>query len=52
LEKALHAYTLSQADERFDMKTVPVASVEEQKPSAAKVMAWKNNFQILSFKKN
>jgi len=34
LEKALHTYTLGQAAQPFDMKTVPVAPVEEEKPSA------------------
>lgn len=30
LEKALHAYTLGPATQPFDMKTVPVAPVEEE----------------------
>ena len=36
LEKALHAYTLSQAAhaQPFDMKTVPAAAVEEPKPAS------------------
>jgi len=34
LEKALHSYTLSQAVEPFDIKTVPAAAVEDEKPSA------------------
>jgi len=36
LEKALHSYTLNQAAqaEAFDMKSVPAAAVEEDKPSA------------------
>ena len=34
LEKALHVYTLGQAAQPFDMKTVPVAPVEETKQAA------------------
>jgi len=34
LEKALHTYTLGQTDVPFDMKTVPVAPVEVDKPAA------------------
>jgi len=37
LEKALHSYTLSQTapQEAFDIRSVPAAAVEEQKPAAA-----------------
>jgi len=33
LEKALHSYTLGQTDQPFDLKTVPVAPVDEDKPT-------------------
>jgi coatomer protein complex subunit gamma len=36
LEKALHAYTLSNCAQPFDMKAVPAASVEEQASAAGK----------------
>lgn len=33
LEKALYAYTLGKTDQPFDIKTVPVAPIEEERPA-------------------
>jgi coatomer protein complex subunit gamma len=38
LEKALHSYTLGQTDQPFDMKTVPVAPVDEDKTTVKSSM--------------